>query len=358
MKPVMSRVAVLAATLVILAQGSVSAHSPIPYKTTQYNPNVILNANWDTSKPPPQAMKDKIKDAMDDVASSRESRAPRIAMDGTGPSGRIAYLPYGQSASCVIGQLACAGRDPADTSKWRVRFTEDGENGNGFIVDWCEDPGGSGSCWKTRHIALHEFGHILALGHSDDDNYENDAPNQTVMQSSQPTNQQAGGTEYDFQNCDRARLQWLYGRIQFDDQLAGCHDHAAWAVNGGIPTQVGIQAHGDNVDFDVCTGESATFKGSLRIQDITSGSHDLNRLANSKLAGRTVSLQRRNHGPDDFNTYATDVTDDDGVWEITVTFQLVHDFDFRSAFFDGVGSLTVGLNDDKSTPMRVRWVSC
>lgn len=71
-----------------------------------------------------------------------------------------------------------------------------------------------------------------------------------------------------------------------------------------------------------------------------------------------MSLQRRNHGTIDFNTYATDVTDDDGVWEITVTFQLVHDFDFRSAFFDGVGSLTVGLNDDRSTPMRVRWVSC
>src|SRR5690606_36797495 len=99
-------------------------------------------------------------------------------------------------------------------------------------------------------------------------------------------------------------------------------------------------------------------KRSLRIQDITSGSNDLNRLANSKLAGRTVSLQRRNHGPSDFNTYATDVTDDDGVWEITVIFQLVHDFDFRYAFFDGVGSLPVGLTDDRRTPSGDRAVSC
>lgn len=293
-------------------------------------------------------MKPGINAAMTDIEDSRESKSPLISHSGASTEGEISYLTYDDA--CVEPQFACAGRHP-----WYVNFIREGEGSGTDEVDWCELPAGTGSCWNVRRIALHEYGHVLALYHA---NSDNNGVDESIMQSVTPSAGQPGGSTHDFQNCDRARLQWLYGRLSSGDQLAGCHHEAAWAVDGGIPTQIGLQAHGDNVDFDVCTGDTVTFSGSLRIQNITSDDGDLGALANDRLAGRTVALQKRDTGSGSYVTAANAVTDSDGVWTISQTYQLVHDYEFRSAFWDGVGSLTVALNDDTSSAMRVRWLSC
>lgn len=333
-----------------------SAHKPVPYQSSpgQYPAGSLLDANWGT--PAPHAsLKPGIQLAMGDITSSRESKAPRISLSGDDADGYIYYQDPADSP-CTEAQLACAARKVGGTETWRVTISEEG-SGSGNFVDWCALPAGSGTCWDVRRVTLHEFGHILRLDHATEA-LENTAPDRSIMQSSTPTSGNAGGVEHDFQNCDRARLQYLYG-VQSTVTLAGCHHEAAWATGGGVPTQVGIQSNGSNADFNVCLGDTVVFTGSFRTQNITEEPANMNNLANNVLEGRSVQLMRRDTGVGSFVAYGSSVvTDEDGVWQKTVDFFAPHDFEWRARFDDTVGAKTTSLNSDNSSTMRVRWLDC
>jgi hypothetical protein len=152
---------------------------------------------------------------------------------------------------------------------------------HGYQLDWgtlrwCQfyDTPPTG-CYDAELITLHEFGHVLTLGHIDESTVTDWLD--TVMHASPKTRAKQGWNEHAFGRCDVARLQARYEAASPSAPISTCLD---------LGTDLRLSASGGTtVDY----GATLSFSALL---EIDSGA-EYPALAGDPLSGRIVYLQRR-----------------------------------------------------------------
>lgn len=333
----------VAGAFILLPTGGMG-HEPDPLDTggVLWEQDRTLNTDFSTTYPPPSNwMQDPIRRGAADWTGN-PSNSPTITFSGTG-EGIVYYKPYGANNPCEIGWIACAGKTNSrdgnnSNDSFRVTFVAHGESGGGVTVRWCDKPNTSGTCWDVERVALHEFGHVLHLGHPPVQN-----EGHTVMHHSVPTSLDPGGTTHTWKTCDKATLQLRYDVSDSSVTYANCLDHVEDAGPSGLRTDPTFSSNYTSL----CYGQVATFSGKLEVEDKPS----YLRLGNNRLGSRDVKVQRAPHGTGNFSTYATVSTSNQGVWSYGVSLTSFADYDWR-ARFAGEGT---GLSPANSSALRVRW---
>lgn len=152
---------------------------------------------------------------------------------------------------------------------------------NGLVVRWCDKSTATLPCWDVGRVALHEFGHILDLGHHPSPNQDN-----SIMHPDVPTYGEEGWRIRAFRKCDKARLQLTYDLASPSGGYSACLDHLPGAIpDSGLETAVTFSTN----KTVVCVGQYATFSGSLRVA--TEPAYE--ELSGNMLASRSVKIQRR-----------------------------------------------------------------
>lgn len=179
----------------------------------------------------------------------------------------------------------------------------------------------------------------MGLGHNPVDD--------TTMTIMNATVHHDGGAGWDihvFKSCDTARFQLEYDVTTTSSSYADCLSGLSNAGPDGLKTTVTFST----TSTLLCPNETATFSGSLSVQDLSG----YGLLGDNDLGSRPVVIQRSPHGTDNFNDYATATTNSNGVWSRNVSSALSTDYDWR-AHFDSES----GLNQDDSPAIRVQWTN-
>lgn len=203
---------------------------------------------------------------------------------------------------------------------------------------WCDAPH-SDNCWDVERIALHETGHVDGLGHNPVDDTA-----KTIMYHIEHSINGDGWQIHVFENCDTARLQVEYDVPTTSSPYSGCLSGLNNAGADGLKTTVTFSTSATVL----CVNETATFSGTLTVQDY--GSYG--ELGGNNLGSKTVVIQRSAHGQNNFVDYATATTNGTGAWSRNVSSSLHLDDDWR-AHFDSQS----GLNSDDSPSIRVQWLN-
>lgn len=261
---------VLAVLLSLLTgAGSTLATPPTPASGSKWAQNQAVDYRWKGGSEPPAWMRGAMNAAAADVKQSSASKTPVFAHDANAASW-IAYtsdIPTSYAVGYAI-------RNVPDSFSIRLRP-------QGYVLDWgrlrwCQyydnPPKG---CYDAEMITLHEFGHVLTLGHIDESTVT--AWTDTIMHASPKTKAKAGWNAHEYGRCDVARLQIRYEPRSASTPISTCLD---------LGTDLFLSA---SPSGSVAYGSGVTMTATLRIDsDAVYAS-----LAGDALAGRTVWLQRR-----------------------------------------------------------------
>jgi hypothetical protein len=130
-------------------------------------------------------------------------------------------------------------------------------------------------CFDVERTALHELGHIVGLGHPQDEGFRLE-PSQSVMDAFIPAKPKAGSFMHQYGPCDLASLQMRYDVPSLDTKLSRCLD---------LETRVTLTAS----TSQVAAGDPVTFTAVL---SVVSKSSYL-KLSGNRLNLREVQLRRR-----------------------------------------------------------------
>ncbi|MBA2489944.1 MAG: hypothetical protein H0V36_11610 [Chloroflexi bacterium] len=295
---------------------------PVPESERDVWPDdKILRFRWaDTI--PPSWMRGGILAAAADVAESRESNAPSFTYDAQGPD--TVRITSRLTGSCSQA-LACATRDIPHY--WVVRFRPHGYEFPWGTLRWCEAYGTPPTgCFELERTAIHEFGHVIGLGHPAD--AMRLGPLETVMHDTIPARPATGWSLHEFGPCDVARLQRRY---------ALPHSGARLAVCDRVETALAVRVSDTAIGFQ----DPVTVTATLSVKDRDA----YDRLAKDPLSGRDVVIQRRSIGATGWTSYRASPGSSPGSYQVTFRPSLPTEFRavLSRASDDGVTDATSGV---------------
>ena len=323
-----------AAALIALnfAVGGVTAHGPDPFFSGgPFGQYQDLRFRWRAGSEPTAVIKNAILAAAGAANASRAARAATLtyAAGGANPIG------YGVGATCGINGLACFTRDvPNGFTMW---LREQGHVFDWGTLKWCQSyttpPNG---CYDAETIALDEFGHVEGLNHhvnwSNDSDYED-----AVVQTFSRTKPSIGWNRHAFGRCDVATLQVQYDVQTWSSKYSTCLDLATDLTLTAAPT-------------GILYGNATTLTATLKVVGYTS----YGRLGGNPVAGRTVTLQRRDAGATAWITVGTmPGSSTAGIYFLTQ--RPGSDTDYRAVFATPSDE---GINGDTSLTVRVNVSPC
>jgi hypothetical protein len=328
--------------------------TPSSPEGSPFNANQALQVVWDTGDPPPAAWMQAPISAGALAARHTTGSNPTYAQNPTfissGIDGVIYYLDYTTAKKSAFplcptnsAPLACTRHRSLNwPNSWAMAFiihNWDYDTPSNYTVKWCDNVD-QGTCWDVQRVAVHEFGHVLDLGHN-----TTDQPSNTVMFSETHSKYGSGGQIHEFRSCDIAKLQLKYDMSSTSGVYADCLENAPNAGANGLLTTVTV----DTPPTVACLNEPVIFSGNLNVQSPASG---YGLLAGNDLGSRTVNLQRSSPGAGSYSDYTTDATSSAGVWTKNLQFGVSTNYDWRSQF-----DTESGLNADTSPGVNVRWSS-
>jgi hypothetical protein len=317
--------AAVALGLALLLAGTLpqaAAHSPDPLLDgdlfAQYQ---LLRYRWTGA--PPTALRTAVNAGAADANATRTSASPSFAYDSKGTS----TVYYGTSVPCGVNGLACMRRYTPDS--FGVWFRVNGHRFDWGTLRWCELSGSPDGCYEVENVTLDELGHVLILGHHQNNSDESDYLD-AVVQTYSRAKPRAGWNAHAFGRCDVATLQQQYD-LSPTTPYSTCLD---------VPTALGLAASRTSAPV----GGSVTFTATLRAD--TSG-----RMGNNLISARVVVLQQRlATGWSDLVTMAAGSST--GTYTATVTVWGARDY--RALFRKPSGE---GLRASSSSAITVTAVS-
>jgi hypothetical protein len=263
------RLAIVSALLLALSLvGVASATPPTPSSGAIWGHGVV-EYRWMSGNEPPGWIRGAINAAAQNAHESSQADSPDFRFD-SGGSGWIGYTGDIPSSYAV----GYAIRNPPDS--FGIRLRPHGYQLDWGTLRWCQfydsPPNG---CYDAEMITLHEFGHVLTLGHIDEDTVTDWLD--TVMHASPKTKAKAGWNAHAYGRCDVARLQLRYEAASPSERISTCLE---------LGTDLSISA---SPGTTVAYGASVTLSATLRIENTTKADN----LAGEGLSGRSVWLQRR-----------------------------------------------------------------
>ena len=255
----------------------------------------VLQFRFHTTDASPSWMRGAILAAAEDATDTSRALSPIFIPTDGSANGTIRYttaFPSGCSTS-----IACASHDG---TSWTLRMRPHGYDFRWGNLRWCERASGTG-CFDAEHVALHEFGHAIGLGHPESEGYHL-PPHATVMHQVTPAQPEAAWDRHAFGSCDVASLQEQYGLPTMSTSIASCND---------VQTVLTL----DVSDTTAVVGQRVTFRATLRIK----GSSAYGELSGIRLNGRVVQLRRRVAGAGGSWTISTmRPTESPGVYSLTL----------------------------------------
>lgn len=259
---------VAGALLAVLLTVPAAATPPTPASGTIWDVGNI-RYRWQSGSEPPAWIRPVIHAAARNASYSTRARTPEFSYDsgGTGWIGYTADIP----SSYAVGY---ATRSLPDS--FGIRLRPQGYQLDWGTLRWCQfyesPPNG---CYDAELITLHEFGHVLTLGHIDETTVTDWLD--TIMHAAPKTRAKVGWNEHQFGRCDVARLQVRYEFASPSTLGSTCLDLATGLSLSALPS--------GSVDY----GSTVNFVAALEIDQ----GAEYAALAGDPLAGRTVWLQRR-----------------------------------------------------------------
>jgi hypothetical protein len=258
-------VAGLSLALTVLA-GPVGAATADPVLSPVPPASATLGYAWAAGAVPPASIRTAVASGAADATGSRRSKAITFVYDAASANS----VAYGGTSPCVVNWIACTWRSSATAFDLWIR-----ENGHVFdwgTLRWCEATSSPDGCYQARTAALHEFGHVDALGHhvplADQSDYLD-----SVMNPVSRAKPKAGWNAAAFARCDVATLQQQFDVQAWTTPYSTCLD---------VPTTLSLVA----APLAVWTPGWVTFTAQLL-------SDGIGVLHGNPLAGRTVVLQQR-----------------------------------------------------------------
>jgi hypothetical protein len=267
----------------------------------------VLQFRFHTTDASPAWMRSAVIAAAEDATETSKSLSPIFVPTDGSANGTIRYttsFPSGCSTS-----IACASHDG---DSWTLRMRPHGYDFRWGNLRWCERAANSG-CFGAEHVALHEFGHAIGLGHPESEGYHL-PPHSTVMHQVTPAMPEAAWDRHAFGSCDVASLQEQYGLPTMSTRIASCND---------VQTTLSL----DVSDTTAIVGQRVTFRATLRIK----GSSAYGELSGIRLNGREVQLRRRIAGSTgSWTISAMRATESPGVYSLTLA--PGRSYEFRAVF--------------------------
>lgn len=299
---------IAAVALVGLAIQPVAAAKPTPASGETWGPNQRVYYQWKSGSEPPGWARVAMKAAAADSNASRKAKAAIFDYDADGVSW-LAYtddLPTNWAIGYAVSNVP---------ESFTIRMRPHGTQLDWGTLRWCEfydDP--PNGCYDLEMVTLHEFGHVLTLGHVDES--EIDAYTDSVMHTtdlhSKPRN---GWNQHVYGRCDVARLQIRYEPLTTNTRISTCLD---------LSTQLSLNPGSST--FEPGTSVTLTARLKVHVDEVYPN------LAGQPLSGRSVVLQKRAPGNVGWTTVGdmTAVTDGTGRYVKTITVNST--FDWRAIF--------------------------
>jgi hypothetical protein len=255
----------------------------------------VLQFRFHATDASPAWMRDAILAAAEDATDTSRALSPIFIPTDGSANGTIRYTTSMPSACSTA--IACASYDG---TSWTLRMRPHGHDFRWGTLRWCERASNNG-CFGAEHVALHEFGHAIGLGHPESEGYHL-PPHSTVMHQVTPAKPDTAWDRHAFGSCDVASLQEQYGLPTMSTSIASCND---------VQTVLTL----DVSDTTAIVGQRVTFKATLRIK----GSSAYGELSGIRLNGREVQLRRRAAGSSGSWTISTmRPTESPGVYSLTL----------------------------------------
>lgn len=261
--------AIMGVVLATTLCGSVSATPPTPASGAIWETG-NLEYRWGTGMEPPSWLRPALHAAADDASVTTKAGTPNFTFD-VGGAGWIGYtedIPTDYAVGYAVRNVPTG---------FGIRLRPHGYALQWGTLRWCQYYDGTppNGCYDAEMITLHEFGHVLTLGHPNEDTVTDWAD--TIMHTAPKTKAKAGWNAHEFGRCDVARLQLRYEAASPLARISTCLN---------IDTSLSLAVSpGTTIDY----GSSASVSAVLRM---TSASY-ADSLAGDPLSGRAVWLQRR-----------------------------------------------------------------
>ena len=315
---------IIAIALASILAASASATPPTPASGAIWEAGG-LEYRWAAGIEPPAWLRPAMHAAAHDAASTTGAATPGFAFDSDG-SGWMGYT--GDIPSTYA--IGYATRNVPNS--FGIRLRPQGYQLDWGTLRWCQfyDSPPTG-CYDAEMITLHEFGHVLTLGHINEDTVTDWGD--TIMHASPKTKAKAGWNAHEYGRCDVARLQLRYGATSATEPISTCLS---------IDTSLTLAA---SPSTSVAYGSSVSLTALLRM---TSASY-ADSLAGDPLSGRAVWLQRRAVGATIWTDLAQmSATGDAGRYARSLAISATYEYRTR---FSGPGS--EGLQGSTSDVVRI-----
>jgi hypothetical protein len=289
----------------------------------------VLDFRSHATDTPPSWMRESLRAAATDATDTTKALSPIFfESDGSSTSGVLRYTATFPD-NCATA-IACLS---SGTSTWTLRMRPHGFDFRWGTLRWCERSGGDG-CFDAEHVALHEFGHAIGLGHPEDAGFHLPA-HATVMHAVTPDKPEASWNRHAFGACDVASLQEQFGLPTMSTLISTCND---------VDTVITLTPS----TTEVRDGDQITYRATLRVRS----SSAYGALSGIRLNGRYVQLQRRSLGSGaDWTTAEMRWAGTPGVYSLTLTASKSYEVRAR---FGAPGN--EGLNGDVSDVVIIRLV--
>ena len=302
------QVALAVAVACTSAANTVLATPPTPASGATWAQSQEVDYRWKEGSEPPSWIRGAINAAAADVRQTGHARTPDFGYRA-GATSWIGYtedLPTNYAVGYAVRNVP---------HSFTIRLRPHGHVLDWGTLRWCQfyDSPTTG-CYDAEMITLHEFGHVLTLGHADEDDVTEWTD--TIMHASPKTKAKAGWNAHSFGSCDVARLQIRYEMRTAATPISTCLSLATHLGLAASPS--GSVAYGSNVSF------SATLK-------IDPGAAYAS-LAGDPLSARSVWLQRRPIGGSGWNDVAQLTSQSGNPGRYTRQLTVTGAYDYRARF--------------------------